>query len=185
MTFSLLQVAPMRPTPSSSSFRACRHRIPGKVADTSKGKNSYQSQLSQISTVEPGWETEVQFHVVPSFPNSDWQAKKVRFWCLSWDLWICFQVPIACRSFPTQGQLVPSCSSCYCILRIHVGWAHPKYCWTKMWVYSICSLGPNVAASSYGTVSLFIFESDSGTWEQSILCIISGDSFYFQGVHCC
>ena len=175
----------MRPTPSSSSFRACRHRIPGKVADTSKGKNSYQSQLSQISTVEPGWETEVQFHVVPSFPNSDWQAKKVRLWCLSWDLWICFQVPIACRSFPTQGQLVPSCSSCYCILRFHVGWAHPKYCWTKMWVYSICSLGPNVAASSYGTVSLFIFESDSGTWEQSILCIISGDSFYFQGVHCC
>ena len=47
--------------------------------------------------------------------------KKKRIQSLNWDLWICFQVPISCRSFPTQGQLVPSYSSCYCVLRIHFG----------------------------------------------------------------
>lgn len=114
------------------------------------------------------------------------QKKVVRIQSLNWDLWICFQVPISCRSFPTQGQLVPSCSSCYCVLRIHVGWAPPKYGCTEMWAHFICSLGPNVAASSEGTAFLFIFGSDSETWEQSILCIFSGDSFYFQGVaHYC
>ena len=101
-----------------------------------KGKNSYQSQLSGSLSVVLGWERDVKSHIVPSFPNSD-------------SCEFSFGVPIDYQFFPSQGPPLLS-FVLFCVLAFlplgHAGGrflcvqaAQPsglgsQYGWIGMWV---------------------------------------------------
>ena len=112
----------------------------------------------------PGQGREVKFHVVPSFPNTDWQEKTV---------------------------INPSfLRGIYCLL-VHLNLCPEKLPWhllggtPKIWLHWTVGCIPFVArvlltaVSSQGNFLSFfllvILGSNSGSWEGSFFCILFGD----------
>lgn len=67
----------------------------------------------------PGRERKVKFHIVPFFPNSDWQEKNMGY-----------------QSFLSQRKLLLSCLSHFCVPGTWQlsDWGPPKYGWMEMWI---------------------------------------------------
>ena len=179
----------------SSCSRACRWDGFWKNGQTlAKGKNSYHSLLSWTS-LSSVWLREKCKNFMLFLPLQIQLGRRktgVRISSLNYGWWISFQVPTDYQSFPSQGQLLLSCSSCFefselglnfCLLGyarfwflcVEVaqlsGWGPQNMAGQKCGLHLICGYHPTNCCQLLVCVSFFLlatFGSDSGPWEVCI-----------------
>lgn len=165
----------MRPADTPQSRQSLQTGHPGRKS---------RSQLTKWALLDlycGAWSREEgAISFCPSFPNLGSKAKTfVRIRFLNCDMCLCLQVLIGYRSFLIQGQLTSSCLSCFCGLRTRVGWRLLTYSWAEMWVALHLQLGSYWQFPALRELSLlFVFGRDFATWEQSVVCILSGELFF-------